>query len=207
MLSCPRYGTVNQKEGRSLSMHLTRYCRGPSLLFHAQRGTLAKKHSHELMLSGFCPSTYQEQIRNFNSLMDDVSVPTINALHGMPSLLHLSSTQSELGNCNVHYSGFNTDLSIPASVDDQINTNDDSVTDPVIGKCSFQRNTICLPPDITCQVHLLSQMNSHRGNDLNMFNDSFNVSRHIPSTITWITQHCRYCQESNLYSCSQNTVS
>jgi hypothetical protein len=29
----------------------------------------------------------------------------------------------------------------------------------------------------------------------------------MPSIITWITQHCRYCQESNLYSCSQNTIS
>ena len=103
--------------------------------------------------------------------MVDVSVPTINTLHGMPSLSHLSSTQSELGNCNVHYSGFKTNLSTPASVDDQINTNDYSVTDPVIEKCSFQRNTICLPPDIAFQVHLLSQMNTHRGNDLNMFNE------------------------------------
>ncbi len=116
MLSCPRCGTGNLKEGRSLSMNFTRYCSGPSLLFHAQRGTLAKKHSDELMLSGSCPSTYQQQIRNFNSLMVDVSVPTINTLHGMPSPSHLSSTQSQLGNCNVHYSGFDTDLSTPASV-------------------------------------------------------------------------------------------
>ncbi len=69
--------------------------------------------------------------------MVDVSVPTINILHDMLSLLHLSSTQSELANCNVHYSGFDTDLSTPASVDDQINTNDDSVTDPVIEKMLF----------------------------------------------------------------------
>jgi hypothetical protein len=55
---------------------------------------------------GSCPSTYQQLIKNFNSLMVDVSVPTINTLCGMPSLSHLSSTQSELGNCNVHYSGF-----------------------------------------------------------------------------------------------------
>jgi hypothetical protein len=102
--------------------------------------------------------------------MVNVSVPTINTLHGMPSLLHLLSTQSELGNCNVHYSGFDTDLTSPASVDDQINTNDDSVADPVIERCSFQRNTIHVPPDIAFQVHLLSQMNTHRGYDLNMFN-------------------------------------
>jgi hypothetical protein len=86
----------------------------------------------------------------------------------MPSQLHLSSTQSELGNCNLHYSGFDTDLYTPASVDDQINTNYDSVTDPIIEKCSFQRNTICLPPHIAFQVQLLSQMNMHRGNDLNV---------------------------------------
>jgi hypothetical protein len=90
----------------------------------------------------------------------------------MPYLLHLSSAQSELGNFNVHYSGFDTNLSSPASVDDQINTNDDSVTDTVIEKCSFQRNAICLPPDIAFQVHLLLQMNDkHRGNDLNMFDE------------------------------------
>jgi hypothetical protein len=170
MLSYPRCGTGNLKEGRSLSMHLTKYCSGPSLLFHEQRGTLAKKRSHELMLSRSCPSTYQQQIRNFNSLMVDVSVHTINTLNGMPSLSHLSSTQSELGNCSVHYSGFNTDLSTPASVDDQINTNDYSVTDSAIEKCSFKINTICLPLDIAFQSHLLSQMNMHRGNDLNMFN-------------------------------------
>jgi hypothetical protein len=170
MLSCPRCGTGNLKESRSLSMYHTRYCSSPTLFFHAQKGTLAKKHSHELMLSGSCPSTYQQQIRNFNSLMVDASVPTINTLHGMPFLSHLSSTQTELGNCNVHYSGFDTDLSTPASVDDQINTNVYSVTDPVIEKCSFQRNTISLPPDIAFQVHLLSQMNTHRGNYLDMFN-------------------------------------
>ncbi len=66
--------------------------------------------------------------------MVDVSVPKINTWHGMPSLLHLSSTQSELGNYNMHYSGFDTDLSTPTSVDDQINTNDNSVTGPVIEK-------------------------------------------------------------------------
>ncbi len=71
----------------------------------------------------------------------------------------------------MHYSGFDADLSTPASVDDQINTNDYSVTDPVVEKCSFQRNTICLPHDIAFQVCLLSQMNTHKGNDLNMFNE------------------------------------
>jgi hypothetical protein len=71
----------------------------------------------------------------------------------------------------VHYSGFDIDLCTPASADDQSITNDDPITDLVIEKCSFQRNTICLPPVIAFQVHLLSQMNEHRGNDLSMFNE------------------------------------
>ena len=68
MLSYPRCDTGNLKEGGSLSMHLTRFCMGPSLLFHAQSGTLAKKCSDELMLSGSCPLIHQQQIRNFFSL-------------------------------------------------------------------------------------------------------------------------------------------
>ncbi len=103
--------------------------------------------------------------------MVNVSVPTINTFHDMPSLSHLASTQSELESCNVHYSGFHTDFSTLASVDNLTNTNDCSVTDPVIEKCSFQRNTICLPPDIAFQVHLLTQVNTHRENDLDMFNE------------------------------------
>ena len=70
--------------------------------------------------------------------MVNVCVLTINTLHGMPTLLHLSSTQSELGNCNVHNSWFDTDLSTPASVDDQVNTNDDSVTDPITENALFR---------------------------------------------------------------------
>ncbi len=77
--------------------------------------------------------------------MVDASVPTINTLHDMPSLLHLSSTQSELGSCNVHYFVFDTDLSTPASVDDQINTDDDSVADPISEKLFSEKYHISTP--------------------------------------------------------------
>jgi hypothetical protein len=90
MLSCPRCGTGNLKEGQSLIVHLTGYCQGPSLLCHAQRGILPMKRSHDQMISGSCPTTFQQQVRNFNLLRVNVSVPTMNTLHGMPSLLHLS---------------------------------------------------------------------------------------------------------------------
>ena len=122
----------------------------------------------------------------------------INSLHGMPSLLHLSSTQSELGNCNVHYSGFDNDLSSTASVDDQINTNDDSVTDPVIEKCLFQKKYHISTPWYCISSSSVVTNEYTQRKDLN---------RHMPSIITWITQRCRYFQESNLYSCSQNTIS
>jgi hypothetical protein len=100
-------------------MHLTQYFPGPSLLCHAQRGILPKNCSNEHILSGSCPTTFQQQIRTFSLFRENVSVPTINTLHGIPSLLHFSSIQSELENSNVHYSGFDTDLSTPASADDQ----------------------------------------------------------------------------------------
>jgi hypothetical protein len=76
MLSCPRCGNGNLKEGK-ITQHASYliYCMGPSLLFHAQRGTLAKKCSHELMLSGSYPSTGQQQIRGFNALTVDCHYP------------------------------------------------------------------------------------------------------------------------------------
>ncbi len=79
----------------------------------------------------------------------------------LPSLLHLSSTQSKLENSNVHYSGFDIDLSTPSSAEDQSINIDDATTDPVIEKCSFERNTFHLPPDIAFK---------DRGNYRNMFN-------------------------------------
>jgi hypothetical protein len=101
----------------------------------------------------------------------DVSVPLTNTLHGMPSLLHLSSTENELTNANVCYAEFNNGPSVQESADVPINNDNDDLTVPTIEKCPFQRNTICLPPDIAFQNHLLSKMNDHRGNDINMFNE------------------------------------
>jgi hypothetical protein len=71
----------------------------------------------------------------------------------------------------VHYSTINIDLSTAESDDDHLNTNDDTIKDPVIEECSFQRNTIFLPPDIAFQVNLSSEMNKHRSNDLTMFHE------------------------------------
>jgi hypothetical protein len=104
------------------------------------------------MMNDTMSTTFQQQIRNFNSLSFDVSVPLTNTLHGMQSLLHLSSTKNELTNANVCYAEFNLGLSVPESADVPINNDNDDLTVPIIERCPFQRNTICLPPDIAFQI-------------------------------------------------------
>jgi len=71
-------------------------------------------------------------------LASDVSFPTRNPLHIMPSLVHLSSTQPELEYSNVNYPGFDMNYSAPDSTDDEMNVIDDRLPVlPVIEKCSF----------------------------------------------------------------------
>ena len=137
MSSCPRCGTGNFMEGRSLTMHLTQYCRGPTLLGHASTSVLQSKRSYEQMMNDTMCTSFQQQMRNFNSFSFDVSVFLTNTLHGMPSLLHLSSTENELTNANVHYAEFNNGLSVQESADVLINNDNDDLTVPIIEKCPF----------------------------------------------------------------------
>ncbi len=88
MSSCPRCGTDNFMEGQSLTMHFTQYCRGPTLFGHASTSVLQSKRSYEQMMNDTMSTTFQQQMRNFNSFSFDVSVPLTSTLHGMPSLLH-----------------------------------------------------------------------------------------------------------------------
>ena len=94
-------------------------------------------------------------------MTSDVSLPTRNPLHSIPSLHHQSVTQSKFEHSNVNYDDFDTDYSAPESLADQPLNNGDAIQVPVIEKCSIQQNTIRLPPDIAFQVHLMSQMNEH----------------------------------------------
>ena len=82
---------------------------------HASTSVLQSKRSYEQMMNDTISTSFQQQMRNFNSLSFDVSVPLTNTLHGMPSLLHLSSTENELTNANVRYAEFNLDFSVPDS--------------------------------------------------------------------------------------------
>ncbi len=117
MSSCPRCGTGNFMEGRSLTMHLTQYCRGPTLLGHASTNVLQSKRSYEQIMNDTMSTSFQQQMRNFNSFSFDASVHLTNTLHGMPSLLHLSSTENELTNANVCYAEFNNGISVPDCAD------------------------------------------------------------------------------------------
>jgi hypothetical protein len=172
MLTCPRCGTANLKEGRSFSMHLARFCRGPTLLCHAQPGLFQLKRSYDEMHSQSACTTFQQQMRAFNSTTSDVSLPTRNPLHSIPSLNHQSSTQSQLDHTNVNYNNFDNEYIAQESIEDEPSTiGGHANQDFIMEQCTFQRNTVRLPPDIAFQVHLMSQLNDHRGNDLNMFNE------------------------------------
>jgi len=75
----------------------------------------------------------------FDSLATDVSFSTRNPLLSMPSLVHLSSTQSELEYSNVNYAVFDINYSLPDTAGDEMNIIDDKIpVFPVIEKCTFQ---------------------------------------------------------------------
>ncbi len=82
----------------------------------------------------------------------------------------------------------------------------DAIQVPVIEKCSFQQNTIRLPPDIAFQGHLMSQMNEHRDNDLNMFNEIITcIKKHaVHHAVDYTT--LQILSQNNLLSCSQGTI-
>ena len=91
------------------------------------------------MMNDTMSTTFQQQMRNFNSFSFDVSVPLTNTIHGMPSLLHLSSTENELMNANVCYTEFNLGLSVPESADVPINNDNDDLTVPIITPYVFHQ--------------------------------------------------------------------
>jgi hypothetical protein len=169
MLVCPRCGTSNIRNRRSLSIHLARYCTGPTLPSNAfTTSTLTSRipeGQHPLSMA----TTALQQARHFNAPEVNIALPTINTLYAMPSISQLSSTPTNITQSNLRN----------ADSDDadysQCNATSDcspvvGVGDILIEKCSFLRNSFCLPPDVAFQVHCLSVISQHRGNNLNMFN-------------------------------------
>jgi hypothetical protein len=121
--------------------------------------------------------TLAEQARELNTVPAEVTVITCNPLSSLPALSHLASSQRELHQSNINYSAFDVDFSsqnndINQEISDDtttINTTNHPHENIVIEKCSFERGVVCLPPDLALQVHLMTKLQKHRGNGLNMF--------------------------------------
>ena len=86
----------------------------------------------------------------------------------MPFMSLLSSTQTDSAQSNLRYAGFDDA--------DYSQDNDHYDCFPVVGvddilikNCSFLRNSFRLPPDVAFQVHCLSVISQHRGNNLKIF--------------------------------------
>ncbi len=95
----------------------------------------------------------------------------------MPPLLHFATLQTDKIDTNVNYS--NIEFENLGANDDYVEGIPDTVAvdhssqaqgTVVVVSCPFKHGTNQLLPNIAFQVHLLSQLQAHRGNDLNMFN-------------------------------------
>jgi hypothetical protein len=51
-------------------------------------------------------TTSHQQARHFNASEVNIALPTISTLHAMPSISHLSSTQTDLAQSNLRYADF-----------------------------------------------------------------------------------------------------
>ncbi len=169
MLVCPRFGTSNIRNPCSLSIHLARYCTGPTLPSNAFTTSTLTSRSLDGQHPSSMATTALHQARHFNAPTISIALPTINTLYAMPSISQLSSTATNITQLNTRTAD---------SDDADFSQCNDTSSDcpPVVGvgnilieKCSFLRNSFRLPPDVVFQVHCLSVISQHRGNDLNMF--------------------------------------
>jgi hypothetical protein len=170
MLVCPRCGKSNIHNSKSLTIHLTWYCTGPTLPSNAFTTSTLTSRIHDGQHPLSMATTSLQQARHFNTPRISIALPTTNTLYAMPSISQLSSTATNKTQSNTR----NAD----ADDADFSQCNDTSsdcspvvgVGDILVEKCSFLRNIFRLPPDVAFRVHCLSVISQHRGNDLNMFN-------------------------------------
>ena len=169
---CPQCNTGWYTAGRSLSVHLTMHCNSALLWdrLTSISGNVSKlKKSHTQMLNE-STVTFVQQARTFNSVPNEVPVQLRNPLMSHPPLSHLASKQNNFYCSN----GLNQEFEMnPTGVEQYHGSGCGSTIDAVnrsspardlsldnvpmtIERCSFQRNSIFLPPDIAFQVHLAS---------------------------------------------------
>jgi len=139
MLVCPRCVTSNLHNPCSLSIHLAWYYTGPTFLSNALTTGMSTSHSHDGRNPLSMATTSHQQARHFNAQEVNIALPTINTLHTMLSMSHLSSTQTNLAQSNVHYTDFD-DADYSHDNDNHNFIPVHGVNDIIIEKCSFLRN-------------------------------------------------------------------
>ncbi len=157
MLVFPRCGTSNLHNRRSLSIHLAWYCTGPTFLSNALTTGTSTSRSHDGWHPLSMATTSHQQARHCNAPEVNITLPTINTLHVMPSMSHLSSTQTDIAQSNVRYADFD-DAGYSHYNDNHNFIPVHGVDDIIIKKCSFLRNSFRLPLDVAFHVHCLSKI-------------------------------------------------
>ncbi len=101
MLVCLRCGKSKIRNQKSLTIHLTQFCTGPTLPSNAfTTSTLTScipVGQHPLSMA----TTVLQQTRHFNAPEVNIALPTINTLYAMPSISQLSSTATDITQSNL----------------------------------------------------------------------------------------------------------
>jgi len=84
-----------------LSIHLARYCTGPT----GKSTSRSHDRRHPLSMA----TTSHQQARHFNAPEVNITLPTMHTLRAMPSMSHLSSTHTDLAPSIVRYADFDDD--------------------------------------------------------------------------------------------------
>ncbi len=128
------------------------------------------------MLSGSV-QTLNQQAKQFNVIPTQLHGTLQNPLSSIPPLLHLATLHTDSIDTKVNY--FNIEFENLGGNHDFVEGFPDTVVVDHISQAQetivvesypFKRGTKKSPPGIAFQVHLLSQLQAHQRNDLNMFN-------------------------------------
>jgi len=123
------------RNGKSLTIHLTQFCTGPTLPSNTfTTSTLTSRSpdgQHPLSMA----TTALQQARHVNAPEGYIALPTINTLYAMPSISQLSSTATNITHSNIR----NAD----SDDADFSQCNDTSDCSPVVGVGNYlSRNVL-----------------------------------------------------------------
>jgi hypothetical protein len=173
MLSCPRCGSGYLEEGQSITMHLPQYCQ-------VQVYCVIHKETYcqQNIVMIRCSQDLIQQLFNKKlgtSICGEKMFLFLLWIHYMACHLYCIYSSQHNQNWKIQMCiTLGLTLTYPHQHLLRINQSIMTIQLQILSlkNTLFEKycNTIRLPPNIAFQVHLLSQMNEHRGNDLNMFN-------------------------------------